>query len=118
MRGTLSTIRDNLGNYEAVAALPSFTLFPWFFVVPGAILLGVVGLGLSHPRRWRASRRVLVALGLGLVLAPAVFQMFSRAPAGGRMMTAFKRSRHAPGSSGSRATSATWPSARGRCSSS
>ena len=90
MRGMLTTIRDNLGNYEAVAALPNFALFPWFFVAPGAILLGVLGLGLSRSGWWRASRRILVALGLGLVLAPAVFQMFSRAPAGGRMMTAFK----------------------------
>jgi hypothetical protein len=78
MRGMLTTIRANLGNYEAVAALPNFTLFPWFFVAPGAILLGVLGLGLLRPGWWRASRRVLVALGLGLVVAPAVFQMFSR----------------------------------------
>ncbi len=90
MSGMLATIRSNLGNYEAVAALPNFTLFPWFFVAPGAILLGVLALGLLHPAWWRVSRRGLVALGLGLVLAPAVFQMFSRAPAGGRMMAAFK----------------------------
>jgi hypothetical protein len=90
MSGMLNTIRDNLDNYQAVAALPNFTLFPWFFVAPGAILLGVLGLGLSGPGRWQASRRALVALGVGLVLAPAAFQMFSRAPAGGRMMTAFK----------------------------
>ena len=90
MSGMLATIRNNLGNYKAVAALPNFILFPWFFVAPGAILLGALGLGLSRPGWWRACRRVLVALGLGLVLAPAAFQMFSRAPAGGRMMTAFK----------------------------
>jgi hypothetical protein len=90
MSRMLATIRLNLGNYEAVAALPNFTLFPWFFVAPGAVLLGVLALGLLQPAWWRVSRRALVALGLGLVLAPAVFQMFSRAPAGGRMMTAFK----------------------------
>jgi hypothetical protein len=90
MSGMMETIRDNLGNYEAVAALPNFSLFPWFFVAPGAILLGVLALGLVRPVWWRASCRALVVLGLGLVLAPVVFQMFSRAPAGGRMMNAFK----------------------------
>lgn len=90
MSGMLTTIRRNLGDYQAVAALPSFTLFPWFFVIPGVIVLGLVGLGFARPGRWRTIRWVLVALGLGLVLAPAVFQMFSRAPKGGRMVTAFK----------------------------
>jgi len=90
MSGLLTTIRANLGNYEAVAALPSFTLFPWFFVIPGAIVLSLLGLGTIRPARWRRVRWALVALGLALVLAPAVFQMFSRAPKGGRMMTAFK----------------------------
>jgi hypothetical protein len=90
MSGMLRTIQRNLGNYRAVAALPSFTLFPWFFVIPGLILLGLLGFGLSFPGRWRTIRWTLAALGVGLVLAPAVFQMFSRAPKGGQMMSAFK----------------------------
>jgi hypothetical protein len=90
MSGMLTTIRANLGNYQAVAALPSFTLFPWFFVLPGLIVLGLLGLGLARGGSWRAIRWVLVALGLGLVLAPAIFQMFSRAPKGARMVNAFK----------------------------
>jgi hypothetical protein len=90
MGGMVDTIRANLGNYDAVAALPSFTLFPWFFVIPGVLVLGLLALGLARPSRWRTVRWALVALGIGLVLAPGVFQMFSRAPAGGRMMTAFK----------------------------
>jgi hypothetical protein len=90
MSGMLTTIRRNVGNYEAVAALPSFTLFPWFFVIPGVIVLALLGLGIMRRARWRSVRWALVALGLALVLAPAVFQMFSRAPKGGRMMTAFK----------------------------
>ncbi len=90
MTAMLNTIRANLGNYEAVAALPSFTLFPWFFVIPGLIVLALLALGLGRPPTWRTVRWVLVALGVGLVLAPAIFQMFSRAPKGGRMMTAFK----------------------------
>jgi hypothetical protein len=90
MTGMLNTIRANLGNYNAVAALPSFTLFPWFFVIPGLIVLGLLALAIARPRSRGIVRCVLVALGVGLVLAPAVFGMFSRAPAGGRMMTAFK----------------------------
>ena len=39
---TMTTLMDevqaNLGNYEAIAALPSFTLFPWFFVIPGVLI--------------------------------------------------------------------------------
>ena len=31
-------IQANAGNYRAVAALPSFKLFPWFFVIPGVIV--------------------------------------------------------------------------------
>ena len=90
MTGMIDTIQHNLGNYDAVAALPSFKLFPWFFVFPGAIIIGLIALGLRRPGWWRRVSWVLLALGVGLALAPAVFQMFSRAPDGGRMMTAFK----------------------------
>lgn len=90
MTTLLDTVQRNLGNYEAVAALPSFTLFPWFFVLPGIVLLALLGLFLLRPRWWRGIRWALVVLGIGLVLAPAIFQMFQRAPKGGQMMSAFK----------------------------
>jgi hypothetical protein len=90
MTGMIDTIQHNLGNYDAVAALPSFTLFPWFFVLPGVIILALIAVGLTRPAWRRRLCWVLVVLGVGLVLAPAVFQMFSRAPDGGRMMSAFK----------------------------
>ena len=90
MTSLLDSVQANLGNYQAVAALPSFKLFPWFFVAPGVIVLILVGLGAARPRRWRGLRVVLVVVGIGLVLAPAVFQMFQRAPKGGTMMSAFK----------------------------
>ncbi len=90
----LGTIAANRANYEAVAALPSFTLFPWFFVVPGALLvvLALAGLllGRRRPATWIPLRRATIALGVGLVLAPVAFQMFTRAPQGGRMVDAFK----------------------------
>jgi hypothetical protein len=89
MTHLLDQVQGNLGNYEAVAALPKFSLFPWFFVIPGLLVLVLVGVSIKRPRAWRTARWVLVALGLGLILAPAVFQMFQRAPKGGRMMSAF-----------------------------
>jgi hypothetical protein len=90
MTGLMDQVQGNLGNYRAVAALPSFKLFPWFFVIPGVLIAGVALVSLLRPRRWRRGRWVLVVLGVGLVAAPAVFQMFQRAPDGGRMMTAFQ----------------------------
>jgi hypothetical protein len=90
MTGLMNEVQGNLGNYQAVAALPSFKLFPWFFVIPGVLIAGVALGSLYRPAHWRRGRWVLVVLGLGLVAAPAVFQMFQRAPDGGRMMTAFR----------------------------
>ena len=90
MTGLMDQVQGNLGNYQAVAALPSFTLFPWFFVIPGALIAGVAIVSLLRPVRWRRGRWALVVIGVGLVAAPAVFQMFQRAPDGGRMMAAFE----------------------------
>jgi len=90
MTGLMDEVQGNLGNYRAVAALPSFKLFPWFFVIPGVLIAGVALVSLYRPALWRRGRWVLVVLGFGLVAAPAVFQMFQRAPDGGRMMTAFR----------------------------
>jgi hypothetical protein len=90
MTSLLDTIQANAGNYQAVAALPSFELFPWFFVVPGLLVLALALVALAAPGSSRAARWALVAVGIGLVVAPFAFQMFDRAPKGGRMMTAFK----------------------------
>jgi hypothetical protein len=90
MTDLLDKIQANVGNYEAVKALPSFTIFPWFFVAPG-LLVALLALaaallsGASKQIRW-----AMVAVGIGLVLAPVALQMFQRAPKGGRMMTTFK----------------------------
>jgi hypothetical protein len=45
---------------------------------------------LAAPGSWPGVRWALAAVGIGLVVAPFAFQMFDRAPKGGRMMTAFK----------------------------
>jgi hypothetical protein len=93
---TMTTLMDevhgNLGNYQAMAALPSFDLFPWFFVIPGVLVAGVAIVALVRPprrgRRW--PRWTLVVLGVALIAAPAALQLFSRGPDGGQMMSAFK----------------------------
>ena len=89
MNDLLGKVRGNLVNYQAVAALPSFSLFPWFFVIPGVVVL-VASSTLIIRRHRKAATAVLLAVGVGLVVAPAVFQMWSRAPKGGDMMGAFK----------------------------
>lgn len=89
MTTLLDEVQANLGNYEAVKALPSFKLFPWFFVLPGILVLAsAIGLLLRPTRRGFAV--VLLVVGVGLAAAPAAFQMFSRGPDGARMMSAFK----------------------------
>jgi hypothetical protein len=90
MTDMMSEVQANLGNYQAVAALPSFKLFPWFFVIPGVLIFGLALGSLLTPARWRRGRWVLVVLGIGLIAAPGIFQMFQRAPKGGQMMTAFQ----------------------------
>jgi hypothetical protein len=90
MTTLLNKVQGNLGNYQAMAALPSFKLFPWFFVLPGVLFFVIALASLLRRSLWRGGRWVLVVLGVGLVVAPVAFQMFQRAPKGGHMMTAFK----------------------------
>lgn len=90
MKNLMDTIQANIGNYQAMAGLPNFKLFPWFFVIPGVLVVIVALIGLARPRRRRAVRWAVAAIGVGLLIAPLVFGMFSAGPKGGRMMTAFK----------------------------
>lgn len=89
----IQTIQRNIGNYQAVAALPSFRLFPYFFVLPGLMIAAVAALALRR-RRTQApagrTRLLLGLLGVGLIAAPLVFQMFTRAPKGQDMLSQFR----------------------------
>ncbi len=93
MSDMLVTMDDNRGNYAAVDALPSFDLFPWFFVIPGALVAITATVVLVRNRSGHSTgigRWVLVALGVAILLAPVAFQMFSRAPDGGDMINNFR----------------------------
>ena len=89
MSGLMTEVQDNLDNYQAVAGLPSFRLFPWFFLVPGLLIAGLAAAALRWPSRRGPLTVALAILGLGLIAAPLAFQMFTRAPKGARMMNAF-----------------------------
>lgn len=89
----LHTMKGDIPNYEAVDALPPFALFPWFFVAPGALVAGLGIAALVATRKGRATRGLLIALavtGIGVIAAPAIFQMFSRAPKGADMIDDFR----------------------------
>lgn len=93
MSDMLDTMDENLGNYRAVDALPPFVLFPWFFVVPAVLVVGVAASALVSRRAGRRPGRqvvALVVLGAGLVAAPVAFQMFTRAPDGNDMIDDFR----------------------------
>jgi hypothetical protein len=93
MSDMLDTMERNLDNFAAVDALPPFGLFPWFFVLPGLVIAGLAIATLLARRRGRSTRTLVVLLGImgiGLIAAPAVFQMFSRAPEGKDMIDDFR----------------------------
>ena len=59
-RPLVTTMEGNVGNYDEVNGLPSFTLFTWFFLVPGLLLVLLASLGLVHEydlRRAVSARR-------------------------------------------------------------
>ena len=93
MSDMLDRMDANVGNFGSVDALPPFDLFPWFFVIPGVLIAGVAIAALVIRRRGGRVRALVVVagiLGLGLVAAPAIFQMFDRAPDGGQMIDDFR----------------------------
>jgi hypothetical protein len=42
----VTTMQEQQVNYDKVSSLPDFTLFTWFFVVPGVLLVGLALTGL------------------------------------------------------------------------
>lgn len=50
MAPVVGVMADNVDNYQAVDALPPFPLFPWFFVVPGVLVVGLAGFAVRRGR--------------------------------------------------------------------
>jgi hypothetical protein len=50
-RPLVRTMQANVGNYASVDAMPRMSLFPWFFIVPGILVLLGAGFGLLA--EWR-----------------------------------------------------------------
>ena len=96
MTGILSDVRRNLVNYKAVDNLPPFRLFPFFFIAPGLIIVFLARSALRRMRRGAGTGvagKALVAMGVGLIAAPFIFQMMggeNRAFKGNDMIEDFK----------------------------
>ena len=93
MTSMLHTMQANIGHYNGVAALPPFVLFPWFFVLPGVIIAALAFRSLAADKTGKPIRGrwvPLLIVALGVVAAPAIFQMFTRAPGGSHMIGDFK----------------------------
>ena len=45
----IATMSDNVDNFQAVDAMPPFALFPWFFLLPGLIIVGLATVALRRP---------------------------------------------------------------------
>lgn len=100
----LAVMNTDRGAFHSLTGLPPFLLFPYFFVLPGLILVGCAVLvlrGDAHSRRGGAARagtapvRVMLVIGVFLVAAPFLpmppgfHSIWSVAPQGGRMVADF-----------------------------
>lgn len=95
MGDLIDRMEANLDNYAAVAALPPFPMFPWFFVIPGLLIVVAAAVALflrrdGHAGRGRGAIWTLLALGVAVAAAPVMFQMFDRAPKGAEMIDSFR----------------------------
>jgi len=90
----VNTMQANVGNYQQVSSLPSFRLFTWFFVVPGALLVIFALFALIAGPRSRGIGALaalgVVVIGAGLIAAPFVVQLPARGDAGQAMMDNFR----------------------------
>ena len=41
MTPMIGAMSDNVAAYQAISSLPPFPLFPWFFVAPGVLIIGL-----------------------------------------------------------------------------
>ncbi len=50
MTPMIGVMSDSVAGYQAVASLPPFPLFPWFFVIPGLLVAGLAVVAWVAPR--------------------------------------------------------------------
>lgn len=62
----VTTMQANVDNFNQADSLPPMNLFPWFFVVPGLLLVGLSGFGLYSERTSTVSVAVRVGRRSGL----------------------------------------------------
>jgi hypothetical protein len=41
MTPMIAAMSDSVPRYQAIRSLPPFTLFPWFFLIPGVLIAGL-----------------------------------------------------------------------------
>lgn len=92
--GLLATMQAQQSNFQQADQIPTGFMAPtsmtWLFVIPGAVLLVLGGLGTVRPS-W--ARRALVAggaLGLVMVIGLISVSMYGKASAADEMNAAFK----------------------------
>jgi len=85
MKHLMDTIQSNRVNYLAMEGLPDFRLFPWFFVIPGVLIVLLAAAG-----RRRAARWAIAGVAVALLVAPFAIGLFGAGPKGAKMMTAFQ----------------------------
>ncbi len=47
----VETMQANVADYRSASSMPPFYLLPWFFIVPGLLLIGLSGWGLLDGRK-------------------------------------------------------------------
>ena len=52
----IAAMSNNINDYQAIASLPSFRLFPWFFLLPGVLVIVIALLGDRRRGRGAAER--------------------------------------------------------------
>ncbi|KRA38852.1 hypothetical protein ASD81_09750 [Nocardioides sp. Root614] len=90
MTSLMDQVAANREGYDAVASLPDFRLFPWFFAVPGVIIFLLAGYAAVTGRDGWWLRGPAAAIGVALVVLPFAVGMFHKAPQGAQMMGAFE----------------------------
>ncbi|WP_433624187.1 hypothetical protein [Nocardia sp. CA-120079] len=97
IRSDMSTMIDaidaNRGNYEKLAAAPSFGSLPWLLALPGTFLIaaGVFGFRRAQAGQRAVLWRAVAALaGLALIATPIVGQLFPAAPAAQPLIDGFR----------------------------